>query len=153
MLSVVCVCALRQATCRDLECCPHHRGWDKYMDDHSKSFKEKHAARAAVRAQERGRKDHLPKAGRCMYVQRSSYEEGRGRGKFGEHRGVFKWFKCMRRASERLPAHKDNWRAYVQRKQAERRAKGLPDPAGLGTPGVEAPKSGLNRINRLRRDD
>ena len=47
----------------------------------------------------------------------------------GPHRGVFKWFKRMRRASQRLPAYKERWRAHVHALQAGRRAEGKPELA------------------------
>ena len=116
-----------QATCRDLECCSYHRCWGGTLDRHSKSFKSKKLARARTRVQQRGPKDHLPRAGRCAHVQQSSVVEGQGsawQGRGGVqddgHRGVFTWFKRMRRASERLPAFKDQFRAYVQAEQANR---------------------------------
>ena len=100
-----------QATCRDLECCPHH--------SRSKYFKLKHeVARAAGRMQ----KDHLPRPGRRRYVQRSSSDEGvracRGWLDNDQQRGVFKWFKRMRRASRRLPVWKERLRAELRAIQA-----------------------------------
>ena len=113
----------RQATCRDLECCPHHRCWDATLDGHSKTFKSKKVARDAARARvhARGPKNHLPRAGRCTYVQRSAADEGRanaGNHRMLEHRGVYKWFKRMSRASHRLPAFKQQYRAYVHAQRA-----------------------------------
>ena len=88
-----------QATCRDLECCHHHCPWGWNTDIHSKDFKSKRVARIAARVQERGPKDHLPRAGRCTYVQLSSQEEGKGPWWTTDNswqRGVYKWFKRMR---------------------------------------------------------
>ena len=104
--------AARQATCRDLECCPHH--------SRSKYFKlKREVARAAGRMQ----KDHLPRPGRRRYVQRSSSDEGvracRGWLDNDQQRGVFKWFKRMRRASRRLPVWKERLRAELRAIQAE----------------------------------
>ena len=101
----------RQATCRDLECCPHH--------SRSKYFKlKREVARAAGRMQ----KDHLPRPGRRRYVQRSSSDEGvracRGWLDNDQQRGVFKWFKRMRRASRRLPVWKERLRAELRAIQA-----------------------------------
>ena len=112
----------RQATCRDLECCPHHCCWDSRLDGHSKAFKAKKLARDAARVRERGPKNHLPRAGRYvhMYVQRSAADEGRGNAgnRWFAHRGVYKWFKRMSRASHRLPAFKQQYRAYVHAQRA-----------------------------------
>ena len=101
--------SVRQATCRDLECCALHRCWDDSIDSRSKALKSTKLARDAARVHARGAKNHLPRAGRCTYVQP---DEGRYNHPCN-HRGVFKWLKRMRRASKRLPAWKEQWRAYV----------------------------------------
>ena len=126
----------RQATCRDLECCPHHCCWDSRLDGHSKAFKAKKLARDAARVRERGPKNHLPRAGRYvhMYVQRSAADEGRGNAgnRWLAHRGVYKWFKRMGRASHRLPAYKEHYRAYAHAFRASQRAR-WPDRYLAGT--------------------
>ena len=68
------------------------------MDIKSKDFKSKRVARAAARVQERGPKDHLPRAGRSTYVQLSSQAEGQGHPFIvnSYQLGVYKWFKRMR---------------------------------------------------------
>ena len=67
-------------------------------------------------------KDHLPRPGRRRYVQRSSSDEGvracRGWLDNDQQRGVFKWFKRMRRASRRLPVWKERLRAELRAIQA-----------------------------------
>jgi hypothetical protein len=89
-------------------------------------------------------------------VQRSSSDEGvracRGWLDNDQQRGVFKWFKRMRRASRRLPVWKERLRAELRAIQAANAKAGRTAWCALEADLEEQRKELADRAHRLRFD-